>query len=172
MINLEVKVHVPDLEQIKEKALQLGASGTALLRQTDTYFLIGKRRLKLRNENGKTCLIFYVRPDTTESKFSNYHIVYISKHCSIVTRKILSYIFGLKIVVRKERMLCLYKHTRIHLDKVEGLGNFVELETVFEGGLPEKTLKAEHESILHSLGLHDLEKVKDSYSDLMIVKSL
>ena len=35
---------------------------------------------------------------------------------------------GIKGEVKKHRYLVLYEQTRIHIDTVEGLGNFMELE--------------------------------------------
>ena len=40
---------------------------------------------------------------------------------------------GIKAELHKVRTVFIYEQTRIHLDEVENLGNFMELEVVFSG---------------------------------------
>ena len=82
--------------------------------------------------------------------------------------KILSIFFTIKAVVSKKRILYVYKHTRIHLDEVENLGNFLELETVFDRKDPQYDFYHEHNIVINTLGLHQYKKIKSSYSDLIL----
>ena len=52
----------------------------------------------------------------------------------------------------KERTLYLFKHTRIHLDDVRGLGAFLELETVMDG-IDRGEAEAEAWGIIRALDL-------------------
>lgn len=169
MINLEIKVATSNIEEIKRKILEIEAKDFDVLSQTDTYFIIGEKRLKLREEKDKSYLVFYVRPNTSNSKFSKYYIVNIPLYFSKIIKKILSFIFGLKVVVSKKRNLFIYKNTRIHLDEVKDLGSFMELETVFKDGVNENKLKSEHEFVVNFLGLNTLKSIKESYSDLLLL---
>ena len=171
MINLEIKVVASNIEEIKNKAIKIGVSNNGVLQQTDTYLLVGKKRLKLREETDRNHLVFYVRENTNDSKFSKYYIVNIPKYLSPIIKKILSAIFGVKVIVNKKRELLIYKNTRIHLDEVVGLGNFVELETVCKSYSEEDKYIEEFNEVKNKLFLNKYESVAGSYSDLLESKN-
>lgn len=170
MINLEIKVAAPNTEEIKDKAIKIGAKNIAILSQIDTYFLVGKKRLKLREERSTNYVVYYVRSSKENSKLSKYKIINIPKNLVWWVKKILSFIFGIKIIVNKKRNLFMYKNTRIHFDDVKNLGTYIELETVFNTEQKEDVLVAEHDFVIKSLSLDTLEKIPNSYSDVMINK--
>ena len=170
MINLEIKIRVFNSDEIKKKVLDIQAKFLGTLFQVDTYFIVGDRRLKLREEKNKSYFVYYKRPNILGSKFSKYYIVNIPVSFSKIIKKVASFIFGIKIVVNKKRDLFIYKNTRIHLDKIDELGEFIELETVFVKNLTEYELKEEHYFVINYLGLNDLEKIKESYSDLIFLQ--
>jgi predicted adenylyl cyclase CyaB len=86
-------------------------------------------RLKLREfGDGTAELIYYERPDKAGPKTSKYTRAQISDVAS--TREVLELVLGTKAVVAKQREVFLAGTTRIHLDEVDGLGTFVELEVV------------------------------------------
>lgn len=170
MINLEIKVATANLEEIKERAVKIDAKNIATLSQIDTYFLVGNKRLKLREEKGANYLVYYVRSNKKDSKLSKYKIINIPKNLVWWVKKLLSFIFGIKIIVNKKRDLLIYKNTRIHFDDVKNLGTYIELETVFNSNQKENELVNEHNFVIKSLGLDMLEKIPSSYSDLMINK--
>lgn len=169
MINLEIKIRILNSEEIKKKVLEIKAKPMGILHQFDTYFIVGNSRLKLREEKNKSYFVYYKRPDILDSKFSKYYILNIPIYFSRVAKKLFSFIFDVKVVIKKTRDLFLYKNTRIHLDKVDNLGEFIEIETVFIENDKEDDLKREHYFVIDFLGLKNLEKVKESYSDLMLV---
>jgi predicted adenylyl cyclase CyaB len=72
--------------------------------------------------------------------------------------------------VNKKRILFVYKNTRIHLDAVEGLGDFVELETVFSTTLSQSEGIKEHDEVVKLLNLHRFPTIKGSYSGLLKTK--
>lgn len=170
MVNLEIKVSASNIGEIRKKILETEAEDFGVLFQVDTYFIVGEKRLKLREEKNKSYLVFYVRPDTKESKFSKYYIVNVPLYFSSIVKKILSFIFSVKVVVDKKRNLFIYKNTRIHLDEVRDLGFYVELETVFKNDVSDETLRSEHQFVIESLGLNNCDLIKESYSDLLLHK--
>ena len=112
--------------------------------------------------------VYYKRPNILDSKFSKYYILNIPKCLSGIVKKLLVLIFNVKVVVNKKRNLFIYKNTRIHLDSIDSLGEFVELETVFVGKIKKDELKKEYSFVLDFLGLNDFKKIKESYSDLIL----
>ncbi len=104
-----------------------------MLLQEDTFFHAPNGRLKLRVlQAGPAQLIHYDRPNRQGPKRSNYHVFETNDPENLKTT--LSRAFGLRGVVRKERFLYMVGQTRVHLDSVEGLGHFVELEVVLKPG--------------------------------------
>jgi adenylate cyclase, class 2 len=167
MKNIELKIKVKDFKKI-EKSLRLeGAEYYGILDQKDTYFNCTKGRLKLREINNKNFeLIFYVRPDQAINKLSDYLVMSVAKARLKETKDFLTLSMGVKVVVSKHRKLWRIKNTRIHLDKVKGLGNFLELETVLTDISKKEGLK-EYRKIYEILDLKGYKKINNSYSDLL-----
>jgi adenylate cyclase class 2 len=127
--NIELKARCPDRVAAQLAALHLGAASRGTVRQTDTYFRVPAGRLKLReNRPGNDTIIFYHRPDQLAFKASDYRIVPVSD--AAATKALLTEALGVVAVVRKRRELLVWHNVRIHLDAVENLGDFVELEAV------------------------------------------
>ena len=78
--------------------------------------------------------------------------------------------YGVAGCVRKYRTLFLKGRTRIHLDKVEGLGDFLELEVVLEEGEPAGVGAAVAQELLKELGVGQEQLVEGAYLDLMVPK--
>ncbi len=132
--------------------------------QIDTYFSPPKGRLKLREvDNREACLVYYERPDITDSRYSHYQICDIPNPTAL--KQIMSMVLGVKVVVEKQRELWVFGNTRIHLDEVVSLGEFVELETVISDQA-EADAQTEHQLVKDVLGIQDQDLVSGSYSDL------
>src|SRR5262249_40642481 len=133
MQNLELKARCPDLEMVRARAERLGARYAGAFAQRDTFFASGAPgRLKLREvADGPAELIAYRRADLAAARASDYDI-YPGPPAHRL-RAVLTAALGEAGVVEKRRRLYLLEHTRIHLDEVRGLGDFVELETVLDG---------------------------------------
>jgi adenylate cyclase class IV len=141
MRNVELKVarDAAALARTRALALAAGAVPVGLLRQTDTYFHTPRGRLKLRQirEDGqpeRAELIGYARGDVAGARESEYHIAAIADAPGLIAT--LEAALGVRVRVEKRRELLLLRHTRIHLDAVERLGNFVELETLVGAAEP------------------------------------
>src|SRR5688572_7566332 len=143
--NLEIKAACPNLAAAREAAIRLAGPAVAVLNQQDTYFHVQAGRLKLREVNDTSAeLIFYHRPDDPAARVSRYQLVPVPDPQAM--KALLSAALGVRAVVRKRRELLLYANVRIHLDAVENLGNFVELEAVLSGqnGQAESLQRLEH----------------------------
>jgi homotetrameric cytidine deaminase len=166
--NVELKARDADPEATLRRALELGASDEGVLRQRDTYFGRARGRLKLREQEGGrdriAQLIAYQRPDDAQARTSAYRIAEVADPDAL--REALDSALGTRVVVDKRRHLLLYENVRIHLDDVDGLGSFVELEGV---AAPDSDLARENDLVERLRAqLHLGEPVPVSYSDLLL----
>lgn len=162
--NVELKALDPDPARSLAVCRELGAEDRGVLRQRDTYFRTRAGRLKLREEDGSAVLIQYDRPDAAVARESRYRLTRVDDPDDL--RASLDAALGTLVVVDKERHLLLWEGVRIHLDTVEGLGSFVELEGVAP---PESDLGPEREKVAHlqrALGIGEV--LTDSYSDRLL----
>ncbi len=167
MRNIEFKARDPQPARTLELALGLGAEDHGEIAQTDTYFSRARGRLKLREqEPGEAELIEYRRADASGARESEYRRVPVADANAL--RAALDASLGTLVVVEKRRRLLLHENVRIHLDDVEGLGSFLELEAVAEAG---SDLAAEHDRVSRlraELEVGDDALVAGSYSDLLL----
>jgi predicted adenylyl cyclase CyaB len=165
--NIEAKFYTESLEETERLAEEIGASYQAELAQTDIYYKTPKGRLKLRLFPGNLSqLIYYERPDSAESRISEYEVFDVANTERFL--RIVEKIFEVEVTVKKIRKLYIFGSTRIHLDLVEGLGNFVELETVLEPEIPFEAAQEEHHYLLDSLGLTIKTPVPQSYREMAL----
>ena len=124
-------------------------------------------RLKLREESGATPhLISYLRPDESALRESRYRIVEVEKAEELIDA--LDNNLGIKVVVEKERQLFLWQGVRIHLDRVETLGSFIEFEAVVPTGSNLSRERQRVETLRGEFGLTDADLVASSYCDLIL----
>ena len=164
--NIEIKARVSDFAGLERRASLLADSGPEAIFQDDTFFACRTGRLKLRDfGNGRGELIFYQRADETGPKTSYYRIARTDDPESL--RRVLLEAYGSPGRVIKQRTLYLVGRTRIHLDRVEGLGDFMELEVVLgEHETPEQDL-AEAQRLMGELGIEPGSLVEGAYLDLL-----
>jgi predicted adenylyl cyclase CyaB len=132
MKNLELKAVATNLPRLRKVLRELGASQEPRsLDQTDWYFTVPRGRLKLRQRKGQSAaeLIFYVRSDAARARTSEYQTLPAADARGML--RLLREMFEAGVCVRKRRDLWLCGETRIHLDRVAGLGTFVEIEVPF-----------------------------------------
>uniref|UniRef100_A0A096MFN4 Si:ch211-156b7.4 n=2 Tax=Poecilia TaxID=8080 RepID=A0A096MFN4_POEFO len=165
--NVEIKAKVSDPEEFAKMAVQLSQSEGTIIRQHDTFFNCSRGRLKLRDfMNGSGQLIFYERPDTDGPKLSRYSISPTSDPPGL--KVVLSDALGVKGEVRKERRLFLIGQTRVHLDTVEGLGHFMELEVVMR---PQQSVDEGQQvavELMEQLSVSEDHLVTGAYMDLIL----
>jgi len=168
--NIELKIILPDFQNVLVILKKIRAKFRGNLLQLDTYYNCKNGRLKLREINGKNFeLIFYKRPDKKNSKLSDYQIIKLKKKQAKNIKFVLKRSLGEKVLVKKKRNLWIYKNTRIHMDVVKKLGHFLELETVIQGN-NFKNARKEHAKIINLLKIDRLKKISTSYSDLLLAK--
>jgi predicted adenylyl cyclase CyaB len=164
--NIEIKARIESVESLLPVAAEIADEGPIEIVQDDTFFACPNGRLKLRafsEHDGQ--LIFYQRPDSAGPKESFYVISPTFSPDSI--RQVLSLAYGEIGRVRKHRTLFLAGRTRIHLDKVEELGDFLELEVVLAEGEPSEAGVSVAHELLAQLAVPPHQLVEDAYVDLL-----
>jgi predicted adenylyl cyclase CyaB len=132
-VNLELKASITKKRTALKIAETLHAKRIEVLRQTDTYFNVAVGRLKLREIAGeRNELIYYRRPNRSGVRYSHYSVVPIEDGSCM--KALLTSALGVRTVVRKKRTLFIYRNSRIHIDSVEGLGDYLELEVQVQHG--------------------------------------
>jgi predicted adenylyl cyclase CyaB len=166
MRNLEAKFRLDDLNQARERAIAIGYEPRSVLRQRDTFFRVASGKLKLREggEDSPTILIHYGRKETDALQLSNYEIVPIPDAAN--TRAMLTAALGVLAEVRKERVLLMRANVRLHLDRVEGLGEFGEIEAVIAEGDDPETSRAAVDETLAALQISRDDLIDISYFEL------
>jgi homotetrameric cytidine deaminase len=167
-VNVEIKARDPDPQGTEARCRALGAVDQGVLEQRDTYFAGRHGRLKLREDTGSGAeLIAYRRPDTTQAEQSAF--IRAAAEDPSALREALDAALGETVVVVKRRHLFVWEHVRIHLDDVEGLGTFIELEAMVGPGLNAPDEAAEKVARLRSeLAIADDALVAVGYSDLLL----
>lgn len=169
--NVELKARDQDPEATLAAALRHGAEDQGVLRQKDTYFAAREGRLKLREEDDGATLIAYARADVASARTSTYHLVAVPDPGALAAA--LDASLGTVVVVEKLRRLLLWEGVRIHLDSVEGLGTWVELEAVGAGGADASDLSDEHRKVAELravLHMEDEDVVAQGYAALLLVQ--
>jgi len=164
--NVEWKARARDLAAIERRAERLATEGPLDIGQDDTFFACPSGRLKLREfSDDRGELIFYRRADTDGPKLSSYVIAPTPAPAAL--REALELAYGVIGRVRKRRRLYLVGRTRVHLDRVEGLGDFVEIEVVLAAEDRFQDGEAEAREMMLALGVDPADLVVGAYLDLL-----
>lgn len=151
MRNVEIKAKVVNLKQLLAEAKKLAGKDAITIKQHDTFYNVPNGRLKLRRlldvstqldaqflytrensiaifQTGKGELIFYDRPNIEGPKLSLFQKTDVDSENLNGLNEVLVKALGAKNDVKKTRHLFLVNQTRVHVDEVENLGHFMELE--------------------------------------------
>ena len=162
--NVEIKARIAGVDALTQVAARLADSGPVVLDQEDTFFSCPNGRLKLRDQFAAGAeLIFYQRADASGPKESFYMRVPVADPRAM--RELLQQAHGQTGRVRKRRILYLVGRTRIHLDAVEGLGEFLELEVVLRDGESTDEGVLEAGKIMAALGIESQQLIRGAYVD-------
>ena len=164
--NIEIKAQARNFDEIRRRAGELSHAPIEAISQEDIFFNTPQGRLKLRilsEDRGQ--LIYYTRPDQEGPKRSDYQISQTIDPANL--KRVLELAYGIRGIVRKTRYLYLVGQTRVHLDDVEGLGQFMELEVVMQEGQSEAEGQAIVESLMTSLGVEGSDLLTGAYMDLL-----
>ncbi|MGV2904996.1 class IV adenylate cyclase [Achromobacter sp. AGC25] len=164
--NVEIKAQVDSLAAIEPLAAALSGQEPVFIAQDDTFFTCTHGRLKLRAfADGTGELIFYQRADDTGPKESFYVISPTDSPSTL--RDALTLAYGAIGRVKKQRTVFMAGRTRLHLDNVEGLGEFLELEVVLRDGESAEAGMEEARTLMQSLGVAPTQLLSGAYLDLL-----
>jgi predicted adenylyl cyclase CyaB len=161
--NLELKIRVTSHQSLKKILEQIGAENKGMLNQKDVYYSIPNGLLKLRIENRYESLIFYNRNENDKNRWSDFEVL---QFANAKGEKFFNNLFDVEVIIKKKRELFYYDDTRIHLDKVNNLGKFLELETRVINGKVDA--KKRFEKIISLLKLDESKQIRKSYKDLLM----
>jgi predicted adenylyl cyclase CyaB len=170
VINAEIKARSENHSGIREVLKARHADFKGRDHQVDTYYIIKNGRLKLREGSIENNLIYYLRPDQEGPKTSRCVIQAVEPGSAL--KEILESALGTLVVVDKKREIYFINNIKVHLDEVEGLGTFVEIEAQSqEGDLSEEYLLKQCRDLMADFKISDLDLEADSYSDLLLKDS-
>lgn len=168
--NIEIKARHDNLERAREIALSLGVRSLGIDRQVDTYFQVQSGRLKVRQSSlSGSYLVPYLREQIKGPKACQYALVPLADGAMAVD--LFSRILGVTVQVDKEREIFLFENVRIHLDRVKGLGNFIELEAVCA---EDAVIDDEYRKVsllMKQLEIDGTKLEEGSYQELLVQKS-
>lgn len=164
--NTEIKARIADLDALARRVAPLATTGPVDIAQDDTFFACPNGRLKLRDfGDGRGELIFYQRPDQTGPKTSFYSITTTAEPDRL--REVLTLAHGQTGRVVKRRTLWLVGRTRVHLDRVDGLGTFMELEVVLSDDESADAGEREAQALMAALDIPVAALIDGAYADLL-----
>jgi adenylate cyclase, class 2 len=170
-INIEIKARTTQASFIREYLRKAGADYKGTDVQTDTYFKVPSGRLKLRQGKIENNLIFYDRPNQEGPKQSDFLLQPVQDSEGL--KNILTKALGLKVIVTKTREIYYIKNIKFHIDQLEGLGSFVEIEA--GNKLADLSVKELHEQCrfyMQEFGIKEEDLLSHSYSDMLLEKGI
>jgi predicted adenylyl cyclase CyaB len=164
--NVEIKAIARDLPVIRVKAEAISGTTGEIIHQADTFFHSKAGKFKLRIfEPDRGELIFYERSEESGPKESSYIIVKTTDPHNL--KIVLANTCGIKGEIKKIREVFIVGQTRIHLDQVEGLGDFIELEFVMKEGQSREEGDQTLRFLMGNLGILEEDLIVGSYLDIM-----
>lgn len=165
LFNIEIKARTSRVSYIRQYLLTHGTAFIGTDLQTDTYFNVPHGRLKLREGNIENNLIFYDRNDLAGPKQSAFNLVSVDQ--PVLLKEILGNALGHKIIVQKTREIYFINNVKFHLDQVDGLGEFVEIEASNKfADLTVEVLKDQCTFYMQAFEIQENDLINCSYSDM------
>lgn len=164
---IEFKAKVDDAAYYEDILLTLDPRVKGVDKQVDTYFNVDSGRLKLREGNIESNLIYYHRSNTAQAKLSNVQIYPHTPNSSL--KQLLISVHGVKVVVSKIRRIYFIDNIKFHFDQVEGLGDFIEVEAIDDqDAFSESELRKQCDKYKVLFGIEADQLISHSYSDLLL----
>lgn len=168
-INIELKARSSNQDAVREILRAKNADFKGVDHQIDTYFEVRNGRLKLREGKIENYLIYYKREDKNGPKQSD--VILFKSDPSSSLKEILTKALGVLAVVDKKREIYFIDNVKFHIDNVEGLGTFVEIEAIDKGGaIGKEKLLEQCQHYLELFKISENELISGSYSDLLLGK--
>jgi len=166
---VEIKAHCSDPERIRVYLQSKNADFRGIDHQTDTYFRIPRGRLKLREGTLENALIYYERENQAAPKRSNVMLTQTRPDSTL--KALLSHALGILVVVEKQREIYFLDNVKFHIDAVNGLGHFIEIEAIDqERILGTEQLLSQCQFFREALLITQQDLIAVSYSDLLLKK--
>jgi predicted adenylyl cyclase CyaB len=166
-LNIEIKARCSSLDLVRRILKERKATFKGVDRQVDTYFDVPRGRLKLREGNIENNLIHYCREDEVGPKKS-----IVTLHHSVAgstLKGILTNSLGVLVVVEKVREIYFIDNVKFHIDTVNQLGTFVEIEAIDSNeAIGEETLQKQCEEYMNLFGIRAEDLINHSYSDMIL----
>ncbi len=167
---VEIKARCTQAQRVRDYLRSHGADIKGIDYQTDTYFQVPHGRLKLREGRIENALIYYERADQESAKQSNVLLTKTQPDSALKAQ--LTQALGVLVVVKKQREIAFIDNVKFHIDNVEGLGYFVEIEAIDnEGVIDKEQLLVQCQSFQAGLGIQPHDLVAGSYSDLLLAQA-
>lgn len=165
----EIKCPISNPEQIHDVLISLSADYKGEDHQIDTYFHVSEGRLKLREGTIENTLIRYHRAEVKAVKNSNVIFQPIEQTAVSGLKAILVDAYSVWKVVDKRRRIYFIGNVKFHIDRLEGLGDFMEIEAIStDGSMPSEVLKQQCDDYIDRLGLDRSQFIDQSYSDMIM----
>jgi predicted adenylyl cyclase CyaB len=164
VINVEIKARCAEPERVRTVLRERKARFAGVDQQVDTYFRVAHGRLKLREGKIENALIYYQRPNEAGPKTSD---VLLSA-ASPGLKETLAGALGVLVAVEKWREIYYLENVKIHIDQVEGLGSFAEIEAAGDENADRSALLAQCRDLMEAFGIREEHLVAESYSDLLL----
>ena len=170
IVNMEIKAQCDNPDRIRQLLKENNARFVGTDHQVDTYFNVVNGRLKLREGEIENALIYYNRENKSGPKTSNVKLYKPGPDATL--KSLLEESLGVLTVVDKIREIYFIDNVKFHIDKVNELGSFVEIEAIDKDGVlgKEKLLK-QCNFYLGLFGISENELVAGSYSDMILNKT-
>ncbi len=167
LLNIEIKARCLNPAAVRQVLQAYKARFVGEDHQVDTYFNVAQGRLKLREGRIENALIYYRRSDQTGPKRSDVWLYRTGSDPSL--KAVLTAALGVRVVVDKRREIYFVDNVKFHVDGVEGLGAFVEIEAIdAEGTLGKDRLQEQCDHFIGALGIRPEDLIPVSYSDLLL----
>jgi adenylate cyclase, class 2 len=165
-LNIEIKARCKNHKALEEVMQKMNFPFEGAEHQTDTFFNVPNGRLKLREYNNKSAvLIPYIRPDVSTPRNSDYVLLDVKDPNQTID--ILENMFGLRLIVEKSRKIYMYDNIRVHLDHIEDLGDFIELEGVITNPSQREETLQKIDLLMSLFDISDEDIVLNAYVDML-----
>lgn len=166
-INIEIKAKCSEHDKVRKVLQEHSAEYHGLDHQIDTYFNVVQGRLKLREGDIEHYLIHYDREDKKGPKQSN--VTLYNPHPNSALKSILSKSLGILAVVDKQREIYFIGNVKFHIDTVNDLGTFVEIEAIDKDGvIGREKLLEQCNFYMQLFGIKEEDLLNCSYSDMVL----
>lgn len=166
ILNVEIKAKCKNPDFVREILKDRNARFIGTDHQIDTYFKVEQGRLKLREGNIENSLIFYQRPDQAGPKQSKVNLY--KTNAGNQLKAVLTSALKTWATVDKKRSIYFIDNVKFHVDEVQSLGSFVEIEAIDkDGSIGQERLLEQCNYYLELLQIEEDDLVDRSYSDML-----